>query len=238
MSSTSHRTLAFVFARGGSKGIPKKNLQLLGDKPLIAHAILTGLATPGVERVIVSTDCAEIASVAKHYGAEIPFLRPPELSTDSAPELLAWKHAIEQTISLSGSFDIFLSLPATSPLRNIIDVTNVLGALAARPDADGALCVQPASRNPYFNMVVENPDGFCSLVCRSEQVTRRQDAPRVFDLTTVAYAFRVPFLLRATSLFDGNLLAVNVPRERAVDIDDPLELEWARYLHARTLLAT
>src|SRR5690606_14672723 len=93
MTEKAMRTIAFVFARGGSKGVPRKNVRPLDGRPLIAHSIEVGLATPGVETVIVSTDDAEIAAVARAYGAEVPFLRPAELAQDSSPEWLAWRHA-------------------------------------------------------------------------------------------------------------------------------------------------
>ncbi|NBV87451.1 MAG: acylneuraminate cytidylyltransferase family protein, partial [Verrucomicrobia bacterium] len=100
-----NRTIAFIFARGGSKGIPRKNLQHVGPLPMIALAVLCGKQLEEVERVIVSTDDSEIAETASAFGAEVPFLRPAELASDSASEFLAWKHAVAETSRLYGSFD-------------------------------------------------------------------------------------------------------------------------------------
>lgn len=227
------RTLAFVFARGGSKGIPGKNLQDLGGKPLIAHSILCGLETPGVERVIVSTDSEEIADVARTYGAEVPFLRPEALASDSSAEYLSWKHAVQEMTTRTGSFEFFLSLPATSPLRSVNDVRNCLEMISAHPDTDMVLTVQKTSKNPYFNMVRRDNAGFCHLASDAGEIIRRQDAPEVFDITTVAYGARTEYVMRTDSLLGGRLRCVEVPKERAVDIDEMLDLEWARYLYAR-----
>ena len=91
----SNSVVAFVFARGGSKGLPGKNLRPLAGKPLIAHAIEHALAVPRIERVIVSTDSTDIAQVARDFGAEVPFMRPAELATDDSPEWLSWRHAVD-----------------------------------------------------------------------------------------------------------------------------------------------
>ena len=224
------RVIAFVFARGGSKGIPRKNLQDLGGKPLIAHSIACALGIPEVERVVVSTDDPEIAEVARFYGAEVPFIRPAELASDSSSEHAAWQHAVAEMTRQTGSFDILLSLPTTSPLRAPEDVLNCLREIESHPEADLVLTVQKAQRSPYFNMVQRDEEGFCHLVCGEGGVIRRQDAPEVYDITTVAYAARVRFVEHSNSLFEGRLRCVEVPRERAVDIDEPLDLEWARFL--------
>src|SRR4051812_30459342 len=111
--------VAFVFARGGSKGLPRKNLQPLAGRPLVAHAIAHGLACPLIERVVVSTDDDDIARVAEAAGALVPFRRPAELASDTAPEWLAWRHAVVTYEELfgTGSIDTFVCLPATAPLR-------------------------------------------------------------------------------------------------------------------------
>jgi N-acylneuraminate cytidylyltransferase len=227
------RIIAFIFARGGSKGIPRKNLQDLGGRPLIAHSIECALAIQSIERVVVSTDDAEIAEVSRSFGAEVPFERPAELAGDTAPEYLAWKHAIAEMTARIGPFDIMVSLPATSPLRSVEDVSRCINELIENPDADAVITVQQASRNPYFNMVVIDDSGYCSVVNGASGCSRRQDAPKVYDVTTVAYATRTRFVENSSSLFDGRIRCVEVPRERAVDIDDPMDLEIARMLFQR-----
>ena len=228
------KTIACVFARGGSAGIPRKNLQDLGGKPLIAHAIECGLTTPGVSEVVVSTDDSEIADVARSFGARVPFLRPAELASDTAPERGAWQHAVRFLIQESGAFDCLLSLPTTAPLRVTSDISKVLEEFQ-KPDTDVVVTVTPGRRSPYFNMLKLEPSGHASLVCQSVDIARRQDAPAIFDMTTVAYAVRPEFVLSQTPMLGGRVRIVEIPAERAFDIDDPIDLEIVRFLFAKRL---
>ena len=127
------KTYAFVFARGGSKGIPRKNLQLLDGKPLLGWSIEMGQSLKEVDLVFVSTEDAEIAEVAASFGAKI-IKRPENLAEDSTPELLAWQHAIMWVQERDGSFDRFLSLPTTAPLRSREDVQSCLELLDENTD--------------------------------------------------------------------------------------------------------
>jgi N-acylneuraminate cytidylyltransferase len=227
------KAVAFIFARGGSKGIPRKNLQDLGGKPLIGHAVECALALEEVERVIVSTDDEEIAEVAKQFGAEVPFMRPAELATDRAAEILAWQHALAETEARYGTFDVFLSVPTTAPLRAPEDLANVLKAFVPG-ETDFVITVTPARRSPYFNMVTVDDGGFARLAANDGVgVVNRQEAPKVFDMTTVAYAAAPEFIRSGKKLFEGRVRAVEVPAERALDIDEPLDLEIARFLYSR-----
>jgi N-acylneuraminate cytidylyltransferase len=222
---------AFIFARGGSKGVPRKNIKDLGGKPLIAHSIEVALKSKSIHRVIVSTDDEEIAQVAINYGAEVPFLRPAVLAQDASPEWLSWQHAVE-FVSKERGLDIFVSLPATSPLRSVEDVEKCIEALDQQTDV--VVTVKQASNNPYFNMLRRDPAGFSELVIRPEKtITRRQEAPPVFDMTTVAYVTRPDFIKRASSIFDGRMKSVIIPDERAVDIDTAVDFALAEVLMSR-----
>lgn len=223
------RTVCFVFARGGSKGLPGKNVKLLAGKPLIAHSIEVARACPSIETVIVSTDDPQIADEARKWGAEVPFLRPAGLATDTAPEWLAWRHAIEWFERERGPFDVFLSLPPTSPFRSRADVEACIDALAGDPHADAVITVREAERSPYFNMVTLDAQGYAGLVIPPQGgISRRQDAPQVYDITTVAYAARPGYVQRADRLFAGAVRSVLVPAERALDIDTPYDFELAQ----------
>jgi len=229
--------VAGIFARGGSKGIPRKNLRLLGGKPLLVHAIDSARAVSLVSRVVVSTDDEEIAELARASGAEVPFLRPTELSTDTAPEFQAWQHLIRhlEAERKDPDIDILLTVPTTSPLRAPEDLERCL-QLALDSDADVVITVRPAERSPYFNMVTIDADGVARLVIAPpDGIYQRQAAPLVFDITTVAYAAKTAFVLTGRSLFEGKVRAVVVPSERAVDIDTPLDFEIAEFLYRRTL---
>ncbi|WP_104401011.1 acylneuraminate cytidylyltransferase family protein [Vibrio penaeicida] len=224
------KNFAFIFARGGSKGLPKKNIKLLAGKPLIQYSIDVALAAPSINRVFVSTDDDEIAQVAANGGATV-IKRPDELASDTSPEILSWKHAIEHVQEEYGDFDGFVSLPATSPLRLVQDVERVV---AKRVETGSELCIaiSPASRSPYFNMVKYAEDGSVELVIQPDSdVSRRQDAPQVFDITTMVYATTPAYVLRTERLFDTRVTSIEVPKERAVDIDDIYD-----FLFAETLL--
>lgn len=214
--------VAFIFARGGSKGLPRKNLLPFAGKPLIVHSIDVALALPRISRVVVSTDDSEIADVARKAGAEVPWLRPGELARDDTPEWQAWQHAIKALRVTGERVDIFLSLPPTSPLRIAADVECCLDTLV-NASVDIVITVREAERNPYFNMVRRQPDGSVRLAIEGV-FHRRQDAPELYDVTTVAYAARADFVLGAARIFDGNVGAVQIPRERALDIDSGFDL--------------
>ncbi len=233
MDKTDFNAICFIFARGGSKGLPGKNIRMLGGKPLIAHSIDIARANPRLSSVVVSTDDPAIAEAARAHGAEVPFMRPRELATDTASEWLAWRHAVEWYRRERGDFDIFLSLPTTSPFRRQEDVDACLDLLAGDPAADGVITVRDAERSPYFNMVTLDADGYADLVIRPERnIARRQDAPVLFDVTTVAYAVRPAYILAGDRLFDGRLRVLSVPAERALDIDTPYDFMLAEAIAA------
>ncbi|MFA4861925.1 cytidylyltransferase domain-containing protein [Methanoregula sp.] len=223
--------VGFIFARGGSKGVPRKNIRNLAGKPLIAYAILAARQSDLISRVIVSTDDAEIANIAVQYGAEVPFFRPPELSGDKSPEWLAWQHAITEVQSRNKqNLDVFVSIPTTAPLRLTEDVDACITKLL-QSDADIVITVKKAERSPFFNMIKNDDAGYAHLVIPPETAThRRQDAPVVYDMTTVAYAARPEFILTAKSLFEGKVLAVEIPQERAIDIDTEFDFSIAEFL--------
>lgn len=225
------KAVAFIFARGGSKGLPGKNIRPLGGKPLIAWSIEHVLAVKRIELVIVSTDSEEIAKVARAHGAEVPFMRPAELSGDNSPEWLAWRHALNYLIETSGSLPAaMVSAPTTAPLRLPIDIDRCLD-LFEKGGADMVVTVSDAHRNPYFNMVKTNEDGTVGLVNPPQSaLSRRQDAPRVYDMATVCYVANPEFVMKHNAIFDGRVKAVHVPTERAIDIDTLLDFQIAESL--------
>lgn len=236
MINTSSRTIGFIFARGGSKGLPRKNVKLLAGKPLIAHSIETALACKQLETVIVSTDDAEIAAIAREYGAETPFMRPQGLASDTASEWDAWRHAINWVQADRGDFDIFVSMPATSPFRAVVDIENCIETLNSDPMVDMVITTRHAERNPYFNMVSLDAEGYASVVIKPKvEFSRRQDVPEVFDITTVAYASKPSFILNNKGVLAGKVRTVLVPTERALDIDTPYDFMIAEYLAAHQL---
>ncbi|MHC8355014.1 acylneuraminate cytidylyltransferase family protein [Pseudomonas sp. LB3P81] len=220
---------AFIFARGNSKGLPGKNIKSLGGVPLLGHSIQIAQQVSTITKIFVSTDSDEIAAVAESYSVEV-IRRPEQLASDTAPEWLAWRHAIEYLHDRGEHFDLFVSLPATSPLRSVEDVSKCIAS--ADENTDVVVTVTPASRSPYFNMLVRDEKGFSHLVCSSSDVHRRQDAPEVYDMTTVAYVARPSFILDKQNIFSGRVKSVIIPKERAVDIDDIYDFKMAEMLLA------
>lgn len=229
----SREIVAFIFARGGSKGLPGKNLRTIGGRSLVARAVECGRRAPSITRVMVSTDDEAIAAEAERAGAEIPFMRPAELATDTAAEWLSWQHAIRSLRDTGVDLELLVALPATAPLRDVDDVERSI-AKALATDADVVLTVTPAARSPYFTMVQLAEDDHATLLLRGEQaIHRRQDAPPVFEITPVAYVARPDYVLRSGSMFEGHVKAVVVPPERSVDIDTELDLALATVLVER-----
>jgi N-acylneuraminate cytidylyltransferase len=227
------RVLGLVCARGGSKGVARKNLRALGGRPLVAWSIGAAKACALIDRVVVSTEDAEIAQTAEGFGAEVPFLRPAELARDESPEWLVWRHALAEMAARHGfAADYLVVLPPTSPFRDTTDVEGSLQKLHAS-SADIVISVTDASRNPYFNMVEFDDAGTPALCKRPPKgVIRRQDAPRVCDITTVVYSARADYVHRAGGTWEGAVQAVHIPALRALDIDTEMDLRFAEFLLA------
>jgi CMP-N-acetylneuraminic acid synthetase len=222
--------IALICARGGSKGLSRKNIKPLNGIPLIGWSIKVAKKIEKVSRVIVSTDSEEIANIALEYGAEVPFMRPKELALDDSPEWLVWRHAITYLESQQGErIDNLVVLPATAPLRSIKDVNNCIDEFE-KGDVDSIITVSEAKRNPYFNMTTNDDKGYSSIVINNDGVSRRQDAPKVFDMTTVAYVVKSEFIKKYNGVFEGKVRSVCIPEERAIDIDTMLDFKIAEYL--------
>jgi len=223
--------IALICARGGSKGLPGKNIKELAGKPLIARAIEQAQALKRVERIIVSTDSEEILAVARDAGVEVPFLRPSELSQDNSPEWLVWRHALNYIKKTQSSYpDGLITIPVTAPLRNVSDLENCLDEYE-KGGVDVVITVTDAHRNPYFNMVKPNKDETMGLVIPPKDVVfRRQDAPLVYDMTTFAFVAKPEFVINKDRIFDGRVRHVHVPVERSLDIDTPFDFKIAEIL--------
>ncbi len=221
---------AFIFARGGSKGIPKKNITPVAGKPLIAHSILTALKSESVGRIVVSTDDTKIADAAKQFGAEI-LMRPAELAVDTTPEILAWRHAIDSFPQLfSGSTaQPFISLPATSPLRAPQDIDAAVKKFASGT-CDILFGISPAHRNPHLNMVTIDAQDHIHIAISGSNAVRRQDVPDMYDVTTCVYVGHASYIQSCSKLMEGRVGYITIPAERALDIDTHYDLHLAELL--------
>lgn len=222
--------IALICARGGSKGVPNKNIRELAGRPLIGWSIHVAKQVQRISDIIVSTDSEKIAELAKAHGATVPFLRPEFLARDDSPEWMVWRHTIDFLQASGIRMDGLVVIPPTSPLRIPRDIDNCLDVFE-RGGVDVVITVSESKRSPYFNMVRHDEKGNAVLVIPPEKhIFRRQDVPQVFDITTVAYVVRPDFVKQYNSMFDGCVRTVEVPPERAIDIDTVLDLEVAECL--------
>jgi N-acylneuraminate cytidylyltransferase len=208
--------LIIIPARGGSKGIPRKNIKPLNGKPLIYYAIDTARAITADENICVSTDDEEIKSVVEAYGLEVPFLRPDELSTDTAGTYEVLLHALDYYQKQGRQYKTVLLLQTTSPFRTVEQVKEAL-ALYDQSDADMVVSVKDCPANPYYNVFEEDGNGYLHVCKGDGNIFRRQDAPKVYEYNGAIYIMsartlkrmhmhkmphRVKYVMDAKSSFD------------------------------------
>lgn len=228
-------------ARGGSKGIPGKNIKMLGGEPLIVHSVFHALktnkmlATAGISSVpfpvIVSTDSREIADVAKKAGAEIPFLRPDELATDTAGSREVMLHAADfmngKLQEGEEEYDTIILLQPTSPLRSPEDIVKALELYENSGLADMVVSVSAARTNPYYNGFETDSDGFLHISKGDGTYTRRQDAPEVWEFNGAIYVIRLYSLRQDKISRFRRIIPLPIAPETAVDIDSEFDLMLA-----------
>ncbi len=225
--------VATICARGGSKGVPRKNIRPLCGKPLIVHTIEIAQKCRLINRIIVSTDDREIAETARKAGAEVPFMRPKELAQDDTAKLPVIKHAIQFLESQGYSPDIVVDLDPTSPLRTEKDIEACIRMVMAG-EADNVFSVTRASKSPYFNMV-EIIDGKVRLVKQLDRpAKRRQDAPEVYDMNASIYVWKRDALMNNETIYLENTRIYLMPKW-AIDIDDETDFEFVEYILSRRI---
>ncbi len=213
------KTLALIPARSGSKGLPGKNIRPLRGLPLIAHSILLAKMCSSIARVVVSTDGPEIAEVAGRYGAEVPFIRPPELAADDTPMWAVVRHAME-TLDPNGEYAQLLLLDPTTPGRLPSDVEGGLAQLSRTKEADGVIGVSVPDFNPIWHCVTSS-DGWMEDFSESAaSFSRRQDLPTVYRINASLYVWRREFIVaNAETWRKGRLLLQVVPEVRSIHVD-------------------
>jgi CMP-N,N'-diacetyllegionaminic acid synthase len=233
------KTICVIGARGGSRGVPGKNIRPLLGKPLIAWSIEQALATPEIDRVVVSTDSEGIAAVAREAGAETPFMRPGHLATSEAGKFGVWKHALEACEAhYAEQYELYVDLDCTSPLREPGDISACIAKFRERRSegVDGVFTVCEARKNPYFNLV--EPDAAGALKVSKKlpgTVVRRQDAPPVFEHVASIYVLAPDYIRRGSYLLDGHTEGYDIGAHKSLDVDSDFDFQLIEYLMKRRL---
>ena len=238
MSRPHRRVLAVIPARGGSKGLPGKNLADLAGAPLLVHAVRFALSVPEITRCVVSTDDDEIAQVALAAGADVPFRRPADLAADDTPMAPVLRHALAAVEQDADPFDLLVLLMTTTPVRRAGDLSEAI-ALLDGSDADGVVSVAEPPFHPSFVGVRNGGDGgLARYYDEGTGLVRRQDAGRFLRITGQFYVWRAEFVRRLVHswLDEGRHLGVETDDFTAADVDTPADLERLRALVAAGLV--
>lgn len=225
----SKELLAIIPARGGSKGIPRKNVKKLSGKPLIAWTIEAAKKSKSIDRIIVSTDDNEIAEISKKYGAEVPFLRPRELAEDSTPSIDVMLHALDSI----GDYPLVMMLQPTSPLRNNEDIDNFCSFFNSSK-AISAVSVCEATKNPYW-MYSLDEEKRMQPVMNGPLIPRRQELPLTFVLNGAIYMSNISSLRTEKNFIHGKTKGFVMSEIKSIDIDSPLDWNIAEVLIKETL---
>jgi len=218
--------LGIIPARGGSKGLPRKNLRMFGGKPLIAWTIEAGLQSRYIDRLILSSEDAEIIAVARAWGCEVPFIRPVELSKDETPGIEPVIHAIK---TLETSYDYIILLQPTSPLRTAEDIDDCI-AYCIHANALSCVSVCAVQQSPYWMYTLDQQKKLIPLLPTEKSFTCRQTLPSVYVLNGAIYLVQIPYLLQERSFISEKTIAFIMPAERSLDIDSDMDLIYGRLL--------
>jgi CMP-N,N'-diacetyllegionaminic acid synthase len=218
--------LALIPARGGSKGVPGKNVRPAGGKPLVAWTVEAAKASRYVDRVILSSDDAAIAEAAAKFGCEVPFVRPAELATDKADSMSVVRHALG---ALPERYDLLLLLQPTSPLRTAADIDAALEQ-CLQGETQTCVSVCEPDKSPYWMMTMPADRTVQPLFPPEQVPARRQDAPPIFALNGAIYIAPTPHLAAGGGFVIKGTIGYVMPKERSLDIDTELDLRLADFL--------
>ncbi|MFK7800625.1 MAG: NTP transferase domain-containing protein [Anaerolineae bacterium] len=217
--------LALITARGGSKGIIRKNVLDVAGQPLIAWTIQAALQAESVKRVVVNTDDDEIASVAKRFGADVPFMRPDILAQDTTPSIDVLIHAIKWFQDYENySPDYLMLLQPTSPLRTTLDIEAAI-EVASVHDADAVVSVSASHAHPYWMKQVTDDGRLKDFMSPEQAYSNRQSLPPVYALNGAIYIVKPDVLVQKRTWFTDKTYAYVMPAERSLDIDSKLEMK-------------
>ena len=221
------KVLAIILARGGSKGLPRKNIKYLAGKPLIDWSIEAAKNSHYIDRLIVSSDNDEIISVAKEFGCEVPFKRPIELAQDDTSCIDSLAHAVKQM----PGYDYIVLLQPTSPLRVSDDIDNCL-LLCEKREAPACVSLQKVAKHPLW-MFTQDADDRIHPFLERDIPDRRQNLPDCYELNGAVYVAKSAWLLEKRSFFDAETCGYVMPNERSIDVDDSIDFYIAEQLMKR-----
>lgn len=216
----SNKVLALITARGGSKGLPRKNVLLAGGKPLVAWTVQAALKAESVNRVVLSSDDDEIMAAASAAGCEVPFRRPQALANDQASSMDVVIHALSELLG----FDYVVLLQPTSPLRTSSDIDEAFKCMRDH-DAPACVSVTEAEQSPYWMYHLSGNDRLHSLLEPQPNLSRRQDLPPVYVLNGAIYIAKIDWLLQTRSFLSPETVAYRMPKDRSLDIDDATDFQ-------------
>ena len=218
-----------ICARGGSKGLKNKNIKKFHGKPLIVWTFKIAKSINKFSNIILSTDSLKIANIAKKNGLQVPFLRPKNLAKDNSKELDVWKHALKYLKKINQFPDILVVLPVTSPLRKTSHINKAIKKFL-KDRSDALISVKEPENNPYFNMVKLKKNKHAQIINNKIKYNRRQDAPKVYSISTICFILKPNFVLNTSDIFKGKVTTVLFDKKYSIDIDDNYDFEIAKTL--------
>ncbi len=222
-------TLVVIPARGGSKGIPYKNIKILGDKPLIQYSIDLAREIANDDMICLSTDDEKIISVCESLNLKVPFVRPPELSADNAGSYEVLLHALQYYLAKDIDVSRIILLQPTSPFRNSKQLKEALSMW--KEDSELILSVKKTKANPYYLLMEENTEGYLEISKKAGDIKQRQNVPTVYEINGAIYIINAQTLLKEKSLRDFKTQKYVMDEVSSVDIDEPLD-----WLYAETII--
>lgn len=215
------RVLAIITARGGSKGLPKKNIRPLAEKPLIGWTLEQAKACPYVDEIFVSTDCNEIAKVCEDFGVKVPFLRPDELALDTSSSMDVVEHVINSLEKENKFFDYILLLEPTSPLRKKDDLANAVEKLFNNPNADGIISLgEVHMEHPMIVKKVTDDEKIVPYIDEVKKITQRQQADKAYFPYGVVYMVKTEIFKEKKMFYTENVIPYFIERWQNYEIDD------------------
>ncbi len=224
--------LGTICCRGGSKGVPGKNIKMLNGKPLMVYTIETARQSKYLDDLIISTDDAEIIKIAEDHSVYVPFIRPSELASDTAGKWAVFIHAVENYEKITGkTIGYIVDMDVTVPLKTGLDIDAAISMALSNPTADVVITGYEPERNPYFNMMEMQGSGFARIVKETTPpIQRRQDAPKVYSLTPAAYVVKKEALYQYKHWSEAKCLISEMPRERSIDIDTAFDFKLIEFI--------